>query len=99
MKSKNNEERRSRLLALRESLNLTASEMAKLCNIEPSMYGRIEQGQRDLSMLILEKISDGLELRPFRLLEYLDRYCSISDIWYEISINSPKKQALKHIES
>lgn len=54
--------------ALRRELGLSQEELAHRCTIDRSHMGRIERGERNLSILNLIRICDGLSVSPSEVL-------------------------------
>jgi len=54
--------------ALRKELGLSQEDLAHRCIIDRSHMGRIERGERNLSMLNLIRICDGLSVPPSEVL-------------------------------
>lgn len=53
----------------RESKAVTQEELAKICKLHRNYIGSVEKGERNLSILSLQKIADGLNVKIERLLE------------------------------
>ena len=53
-----------RLAGLRDALEITPEEMAKVCNLTPEQYMKLESGTVDISVSVLHQISQayGVEL-------------------------------------
>ena len=60
----------NKLKFLREERNLTQEDLAVLCNVDRTYIGRIEQLKRNPSLVILQKIADGLNIELHELLKF-----------------------------
>ena len=63
----------SNLIRIRTDKNLTKRETAVLCRINYKEYGKIEQGECDITIGTLHALSNGLDINFFELLE-IDMY-------------------------
>lgn len=59
-----------RLKAIREERKLSQLELALLCDLDRTYIGRIETLQRNPSLVVLEKIANGLEIELHELLNF-----------------------------
>ncbi len=53
----------------REIKAVTQEELARLCKLHRNYIGSVEKGERNLSVLSLQKIADGLNVKIERLVE------------------------------
>jgi transcriptional regulator with XRE-family HTH domain len=63
---------------LRVQAGLSQEQLAGAAGLHPTYVGGVERGERNLSMLTLRRLSDGLGLRPSELLERSERAVSES---------------------
>ncbi|OUB91303.1 transcriptional regulator [Bacillus thuringiensis serovar medellin] len=54
---------------LRKKRGLTQEELAERINLQQAYIGGVERGERNISMLTLQKIAVGLEVSPEKLLD------------------------------
>ncbi|WP_336771271.1 helix-turn-helix transcriptional regulator [Bacillus bombysepticus] len=54
---------------LRKKRGLTQEELAEGINLQQAYIGGVERGERNISMLTLQKIAVGLEVSPEKLLD------------------------------
>lgn len=59
-----------KLKALRVSKGLSQEELALLCGIDRTYIGRIERFERIPSLIILQKLADGLGITLIELLKF-----------------------------
>ncbi len=59
-----------KLEKLRKERNLSQEKLALLCGIDRTHIGRIERLERTPSLVILQKIADGLEMSLTELLTF-----------------------------
>lgn len=55
---------------LRKKRGLTQEELAERINLQQAYIGGVERGERNISMLTLQKIADGLEVSPDLVLNF-----------------------------
>ncbi|MGE7890770.1 helix-turn-helix domain-containing protein [Bacillus cereus] len=55
---------------LRKKRGLTQEELAEQINLQQAYIGGVERGERNISMLTLQKIADGLEVSPDLVLNF-----------------------------
>ncbi|MDF9612858.1 helix-turn-helix transcriptional regulator [Bacillus cereus] len=55
---------------LRKKRGLTQEELAERINLQQAYIGGIERGERNISMLTLEKIAIGLKVSPDKILNF-----------------------------
>lgn len=55
---------------LRVSKNLSYRQMSLLCNVDHANIRRIEQGKVNPTLLTIEELSLGLDVKPSELLNY-----------------------------
>ena len=60
----------NRLKAIRAERNLSQLDLALLCNVDRTFIGRIETLKRTPSLVILQKIADGLGMELWQLLKF-----------------------------
>ena len=60
----------NKLKKLRKEHNLSQEELALLCGIDRTYVGRIEKLKRNPSLIILQKIADGLKIKINDLLTF-----------------------------
>ena len=60
----------NKLKSIREIRNLSQEQLALICNIDRTYIGRIENLKRNPSLIILQKIADGLEISLSELLDF-----------------------------
>ena len=60
----------NKLIAIRKEKGLTQEALALLCGIDRTYIGRLERGERNPSLLILDKIAKGLEMEISQLLKF-----------------------------
>ncbi|MGA4497893.1 helix-turn-helix domain-containing protein [Bacillus bombysepticus] len=53
---------------LRKKRGLTQEELAERINLQQAYIGGVERGERNISMLTLQKIAAGLEISPDKIL-------------------------------
>jgi len=53
----------------REIKAVTQEELARYCKLHRNYIGSVEKGERNLSILSLQKIANGLNIKTERLLE------------------------------
>ena len=61
-----------KLIQIRKERNLSQEALALLCDIDRTYVGRIETLKRNPSLLILEKIANGLNIKLNELLDFED---------------------------
>jgi len=61
-----------KLIQIRKERNLSQEALALLCDIDRTYVGRIETLKRNPSLLILEKIANGLDIKLSELLDFED---------------------------
>ena len=59
-----------KLRTLREQRNLSQEDLALLCGIDRTYIGRIERLERKPTIVILDKIANGLEIKLKELLDF-----------------------------
>ena len=59
-----------RLKTLRQERNLSQEDLALLCNIDRTYIGRIERLERKPTIVILDKIATGLNIKLKDLLDF-----------------------------
>jgi transcriptional regulator with XRE-family HTH domain len=59
-----------RLKEIREQKNLSQEEASKLCNISTNYFAEVERGERNLSVLSVENICKGLNIKASQLLPF-----------------------------
>ena len=59
-----------KLKALRQERNLSQEDLALLCNIDRTYIGRIERLERKPTIVILDKIATGLNIKLKDLLDF-----------------------------
>jgi len=62
------------IISLRRSQGLSQEEFARYAGIERCYMSSIENGKRQISITILERIATALELTPSQLLSEAERY-------------------------
>lgn len=55
---------------LRKKRGLTQEELAEQINLQQAYIGGVERGERNISMLTLQKIAIGLEVSPDKILNF-----------------------------
>ncbi|MEC2799057.1 helix-turn-helix transcriptional regulator, partial [Bacillus thuringiensis] len=55
---------------LRKKRGLTQEELAERINLQQAYIGGIERGERNISMLTLQKIAVGLEISPDKIFNF-----------------------------
>ncbi|UPJ18317.1 helix-turn-helix domain-containing protein [Bacillus cereus] len=55
---------------LRKKRGLTQEELAERINLQQAYIGGVERGERNISMLTLQKIANGLEVSPDIILNF-----------------------------
>ncbi|EOO16121.1 MULTISPECIES: helix-turn-helix domain-containing protein [Bacillus cereus group] len=55
---------------LRKKRGLTQEELAERINLQQAYIGGVERGERNISMLTLQKIADGLDVSPDLVLNF-----------------------------
>ncbi|MFB5561275.1 helix-turn-helix domain-containing protein [Bacillus cereus] len=55
---------------LRKKRGLTQEELAERINLQQAYIGGVERGERNISMLTLQKIALGLEISPDKILNF-----------------------------
>lgn len=60
----------NQLKKLRNERNLSQEDLALLCNIDRTYIGRIERLERKPTIVILEKIANGLNIKLKDLLDF-----------------------------
>lgn len=60
----------NRLKELRKTRNLSQEDLALLCNIDRTYIGRIERLERKPTIVVLEKIAIGLDMKLKDLLDF-----------------------------
>ncbi|MDA1987122.1 helix-turn-helix transcriptional regulator [Bacillus anthracis] len=55
---------------LRKKRGLTQEELAERINLQQAYIGGVERGERNISMLTLQKIAVGLEVSPDKVLNF-----------------------------
>jgi transcriptional regulator with XRE-family HTH domain len=72
--SKNNLQIRfgNRLRECRKILGLSQEELAHACSLDRTYIGGVERGERNISLLNINKIACALHLSPSELLKYDD---------------------------
>lgn len=58
------------LASIRKSRNLTLRELSERCNVDFSAIGKIEKGKKNISVLTLADLAQGLEVHPKKLLDF-----------------------------
>lgn len=71
--------------ALRKEKGLTQEELAERCDLQHSYIGGIERGERNISLLTLEKLKNGLNVSTvtifqFEKLNIEDTYNNINEL-------------------
>lgn len=59
-----------KLKTLRETNNYSQEEFAAVCNIDRTYIGRLERMERNPSLIVLQKIADGLNISLSELLNF-----------------------------
>ncbi len=59
-----------KLKAIREERKLSQLDLALLCDVDRTYIGRIESLKRVPSLVILQKIADGLEIPLWQLVKF-----------------------------
>lgn len=59
-----------KLKAIREERKLSQLDLALLCDVDRAYIGRIESLKRVPSLVILQKIADGLEIPLWQLVKF-----------------------------
>ncbi len=59
-----------KLNSIRESRGLSQEELAFMCGIDRTYIGRIERLERNPSLVVLQKIADGLGISLIELLTF-----------------------------
>ncbi|MBE7709046.1 MAG: helix-turn-helix transcriptional regulator [Cyanobacteria bacterium SIG32] len=62
----------NKLIAIRKDRNLSQEDLALLCDIDRTYVGRIETLKRNPSLIILNKIAEGLGIKLSELLDFKD---------------------------
>lgn len=60
----------NRLKQLRTERNLSQEDLALLCNIDRTYIGRIERLERKPTIVVLDKIADGLNMELKELVDF-----------------------------
>ena len=60
----------NKLKAIREERNLSQEDLALLCGIDRTYIGRIERLERKPTIVILEKIANGLGIKLKELVDF-----------------------------
>jgi transcriptional regulator with XRE-family HTH domain len=55
---------------IRKKKNLTLRELADRCSVDFSEIGKIETGKRNVSLVNLVELANGLSIHPKKLLEF-----------------------------
>ena len=65
-----------RLREISEEQGITVAELAKLAGVDCDSYSRVEKGERNVSLGIIFKIAEGLEILPSDIFnkDYLELY-------------------------
>lgn len=61
-----------RLKIIRKARGLTQEELAEKADLQHTLIGLAERGERNISLLTLQKILNGLEISPVSLFNYED---------------------------
>ena len=69
-KSNISEKFANRLIKIREQRNLTQEALGLLCGIDRTYIGRIERLERNPTLLIVDKIAQGLDMNVSELLNF-----------------------------
>ena len=59
----------NKLKNIREERNLSQEQLALLCGIDRTYIGRLERMERNPSLIILDKLADGLGIKITELLD------------------------------
>lgn len=59
-----------RLVSIRKERRLSQEELALLCGVDRTYVGRIERMERTPSLVVLQKIADGLGMSLIELLNF-----------------------------
>lgn len=59
-----------RLISIRKERKLSQEELALLCGVDRTYVGRIERMERTPSLVVLQKIADGLGMSLIELLNF-----------------------------
>ncbi len=59
-----------RLVSIRKERGLSQEELALLCGVDRTYVGRIERMERTPSLVVLQKIADGLGMSLIELLNF-----------------------------
>ena len=59
-----------RLVSIRKKRGLSQEELALLCGVDRTYVGRIERMERTPSLVVLQKIADGLGMSLIELLNF-----------------------------
>lgn len=60
------------LKQIRESKNLSQRSMSALCNIDHSDISKIENGEKNITLLTLHELAMALDIKPKKLLDFED---------------------------
>lgn len=58
------------LKIIREAKNISQRELASLCNIDHSNISKIEKGEKNITLLTILELANGLEVKPKKLLDF-----------------------------
>lgn len=80
----------NKIRIVKKAIGLTQEELAEKCGLQNTYIGGIERGERNITILSVEKLAEGLEVVPSELFEF--------DDFNLYDISNDKSTPLKHIQ-
>lgn len=89
-----------RLRAFRQQKKMTQEELAEKADLHPTYIGQVERGEKNLTLVSLEKILIALDISFTDLFEHIEpnsEHTSTAAQCYElISLKTPRQQTVLH---